>query len=419
MAILIWLGGCGEEDKKESVSVNNDETELAERLSRTDVDVPIEEAALPAAPGRRAEKDDEGVEAEKAEKKPEGIKLTLVAEVASPFVGGQTLQATSVRLTGNYALVSYNVQGEKFSGAVDVIDIQDPAKPTLVSQALFSDTDVSSVTTKGEQVFAAGATSDPGSSTQAVLQALSIKKGKLGLEGLTRLSLSSFAGTAVAASGDRVYATSGDKGALFSFDRSMLELVKQLDLSDARWVAVAGDEVAVLQGTVGQLSMVDKKSLSLSRELDFKGADVSQSKNTVAIKGGKAFVAAGPSGVQVLELKTGKLLATIPVPAVKDLDPSVVVTNAASVYGNLVFISNGEAGVYLAQSPKSISKMKSEEAPEFPAQGKLRFSALQSVNHVEYKKKTLIVAAGLGGVKIVKVDNTSIEEEDEEEEEDD
>jgi len=35
--------------------------------------------------------------------------------------------------------------------------------------------------------------------------------------------------------------------------------------------------------------------------------------------------------------------------------------------------------------------------------GKLRFDDLQSANHVAYKNKYLLVAAGLGGVKVVRV----------------
>jgi hypothetical protein len=56
------------------------------------------------------------------------------------------------------------------------------------------------------------------------------------------------------------------------------------------------------------------------------------------------------------------------------LSPSVVVTNAVAVDQDLMFLSNGEGGVYL-----------------------------QSVNRVAYQNKYLIVAAGLGGLKIVQV----------------
>ena len=85
------------------------------------------------------------------------------------------------------------------------------------------------------------------------------------------------------------------------------------------------------------------------------------------------------------------------------LSPSVVVTNAASVDGDLLFVANGEAGVYVAQGSQSFAATGSETAQEITMLGKLRFNNLQSVNHVAYRSGHLIIAAGLGGLKIVKV----------------
>src|SRR2546422_8017447 len=51
------------------------------------------------------------------------LNLKLKAEVAPPTVGGQVLQATSVSMVGNLAVVSYNMIGNPYLGAVDVIDI--------------------------------------------------------------------------------------------------------------------------------------------------------------------------------------------------------------------------------------------------------------------------------------------------------
>jgi hypothetical protein len=92
-----------------------------------------------------------------------------------------------------------------------------------------------------------------------------------------------------------------------------------------------------------------------------------------------------------------------PDPATLGLDPSVVVTNAASVDNDLIFISNGEAGVYVARGSQVFSATGSEAAQQITVLGKLRFGNLQSVNHVAYKSGYLFIAAGLGGLKIVKV----------------
>jgi hypothetical protein len=83
----------------------------------------------------------------------------------------------------------------------------------------------------------------------------------------------------------------------------------------------------------------------------------------------------------------------------------VVVTNAASVDADLLFISNGEAGVYVAQGSSAFSATSAETAQTITMLGKLRFANLQSVNHVAYSSQDgyLIIAAGLGGLKMVKV----------------
>jgi hypothetical protein len=125
----------------------------------------------------------------------------------------------------------------------------------------------------------------------------------------------------------------------------------------------------------------------------------------VELVGGKAFIAAGSGGVQVLSATTGAVVGSVPRPdpAALGLDPSVVVTNAASVDGDLVFISNGEAGVYVAQGSQAFNLTGSEAAQQLTMLGRLRFGNLQSVNHVAYRSGYLFIAAGLGGLKIVKV----------------
>ena len=109
--------------------------------------------------------------------------------------------------------------------------------------------------------------------------------------------------------------------------------------------------------------------------------------------------------VQVLSASTGFLVASVPRPNPDSLglDSSVVVTNAVAVDEDLLFISNGEAGVYLAQGGAFFSTTGSEAAQPITMVGRLRFGNLQSVNHVAYQGRYLIIAAGRGGLKIVQV----------------
>jgi hypothetical protein len=200
---------------------------------------------------------------------------------------------------------------------------------------------------------------------------------------------------------------------VYAFDAATLALVGQYALDDARWVAwdEANARVVVLQGTPGRLAVFEAGSfpggsMTLLNTFPVPGVDVAESKSTVQVLGGKAFVAAGPAGVQVVCLTNGQVVGSVPRPdpAALGLDPSVVVTNAVTVQGDLMFISNGEAGVYAAAGAESFATSSCTAPQSISVLGRLRFSNLQSANHVVYRNDLLFVAAGRGGLKVVEVD---------------
>ena len=146
--------------------------------------------------------------------------------------------------------------------------------------------------------------------------------------------------------------------------------------------------------------------MNLLNTFAFPGADMPESTSTADIAGGKAFIAAGPQGVQIMCLDDGQIVGSVPRPdpAALGLDPSVVVTNAVAVDDDLIFISNGEAGVYVAAGAQNFFETGCAEPQEITVLGRLRFDDLQSANHVAFRNKYLFVAAGLGGVKVVRVE---------------
>ncbi|PYP60227.1 MAG: hypothetical protein DMD40_01060 [Gemmatimonadetes bacterium] len=391
------------------ISITNNAGVLASRVTYMNDSIPIDTAGVgyPSAPaplasasaGRSSTASQAG-----------GFNLSLKAAVAPPSIGGQALQATSVSIVGNLAVVSYNMVGNPYLGGVDVIDITNRNQPVLRSEALFQNTDVSAVTTSGSNVYLAEATGDVGFASPAVFEVVELVGNQLVLTGNTRTGLSSFAATSVAFGSTRVYATSGDAGSLFMLNPATFAVTSSIPLSDARWVAVGGGQVAVVQGVPGTLTVYNESNMSLVGSWPFKGADIAQSKSQAELVGGKAFIAAGDSGVQVLNPATGAFLGQVPRPNPDSLglSPSVVVTNAVAIDQDLMFISNGEAGVYLAQGSQAFST-SGTGLQTITMRGKLRFGNLQSVNHVAYSAGgpgnpgILMVAAGLGGLKIVQV----------------
>src|SRR5256886_4307196 len=353
------------------ISITNNASTLASRVTYLDTSIPIDSAHVgyPTAPVPFA-----SATVSRSSAASQAFNLQLKAEVALPSIGGQVLQATSVSIVGNLAVVSYNMVGNPYLGGVDVIDISNKNHPVLTSEALFQNTDVSAVTTSGVNVYLAEATGDTGFAAPAVFEVVKLVGNQLVLTGNTRTGLSSFAATSVAY-GTSVYATSGDAGSLFVIDPTLFTVTSSIALHDARWVAAGGGQVAVVQGTPGTLDVYSESNMSVVGSWPFKGADIAQSKSQLELAGGKAFIAAGDQGVQVLSASTGAVVGSVPRPNPDSLglSPSVVVTNAVAIDQDLMFISNGEAGVYLAQGSQAFLTNGSETQPTIKQRGKLRF----------------------------------------------
>lgn len=341
------------------------------------------------------------------------LSLVLFAELVPPIVEGELVQATSISIDDNdRAVVSYNMAGPQTLGAVDYLTRLSRTLPRLSSSITFNDSDVNAVTTDGSSAYAAVGSSDAAFAAPAVLERISLSRSKFILNDIDRIALSSFAGTSTMRTDSEIYVTSGNGGSLFAFSVSDLTLLGEFPLSDARWVAwdEDGGRVAVVQGTPGRLSVFEQGefpsgSMNLLNTFTFPGADVPESKSTVEIAGGKAFIAAGPAGVQIVCLDDGQVVGAIPTPdaAALGLDPQDVVTNAVSVDDDLLFISNGGAGVYVAQAEEDFDETACNAQQQITVLGRLQFADVDSVNHVEYENNRLLVAAGRGGVKFVRI----------------
>lgn len=414
LALCMIFGGCYDQvvgpadDANDRLAVTNDEATLDARVTYLATDVGIDSAALepspagppvagPGAPMRA----------------PRALRLTLRAEVDPPTVAGVPVQATSVSIvTGKKAVVSYNLSGATRVGAVDHFTHLNKTEPRLTSSLVFGDSDVNAVSAREGYVYAAVATDDTSFEEPAVLERINLQGNNLNLNGGARAQLPSFAGTSVTVTDRYVYATSGDGGELVAFDDA-LRVVGRYALDDARWVAWDRDQdrIVVLQGTPGRLSIFREGSfpggsIELLDSYSVPGADVPESKSTVEVVGGKAIVAAGPAGTQVVCLATGEVVGTVPIPdpASLGLDPSVVVTNAVTVDEEFLYISNGEAGVYVAAADENLDD-DGCDVGSIRVVGRLRLGNLQSVNHVAFGDDLLYVAAGTGGLKIIEIDN--------------
>jgi len=404
-------GGGAPDEANDRLAITNDTAALAARVSYPEQEIVIEAVPSGAAVAGRSPATSETGDATAG--MPPGLdrlRLTLWAEVEAPVIDGETVQATSTSTRSSSGfLVSYNMHGAPRLGAVDHVQSRG-RNPRISSSVVFRDADVSAVALDQDDVYAAEATGAEDFASPAAVERLRLDGMSMRLAENTRAPLSSFVATSALATSEALWVTTGNTGHLFALDPDDLGVLARHPLDDARWVArdEAAGRIVVVQGTPGRLAIFDDDvsagALTLLSTFSFPGAEVPESKSTVDVAGGKAFVAAGPEGVQIVCLEDGSILGSVPRPdpASLGLPSDVVVTNAVTVDGSLMFISNGEAGVYVATADDDFD-VSGCTSQEITVLGRLRFGDGESVNHVDLENKLLVIASGLGGTKIVRV----------------
>ena len=330
------------------------------------------------------------------------VSLVLIAEVDPPSIDGQILQATDVFVKSNKAYVSYNMIGEPYLGAVDIFDVRDEEDPELKSSMLFTDSDVNGLTFEGVYLYLAMATNREEFDSPAVVEKVRIRHNELTDETET-FDVPSWAATDVEVTRNHLFVTSGaDSGYVTVIKLRNDEVVFSYPVEDARGVATDGRDVAVVAGTPARLVTFDYNSGEILNDFSLEGATINFSKSTVEIHRRKAVLALGDGGTQIICLEDGAVIDQIAPPVVTDLDPSVTVTNAASTDSRTLYMSNGEAGVYVAYTRDRFDS-RDCDVDDLQMIGQFRFDDLQSVNNVKAKGHYLFIAGGLGGLKILRV----------------
>lgn len=399
---LMLFAGCSVNSDDFSDSgylIENDEVKLEERLTETNQVVDILSASGEAA--KRAG--------------PPSFSLNLVAEIDAPVVDGVVTQAKMDDIFGNSAraAVSYNIQGSDYIGAMDAVQVPSSSNKAIRvrSGVQFTNAKSNTLFMDENNLWLAKATNNA-SITQNGSNSVARKFGVSGFrinDNPVHASVRYFAANSIHESDGMVYVTSGSNAGLTLFNSDLTEEINFIDIPGARWVDTDDTKIVVLAGNpdtgAGTLHVLDKTDRSVLHRHTFDGADTPEAKNTVEIKGDLAVVAAGRSGPHLIDLISGDVVATIPVPDAGDLglNPEAVESNAASADEEFIFISNGEAGVYVAEASKDLEMFSTGSQLSVELLGYLKFDDFQSANHVTYRNKTLFAAAGLGGVKAVKL----------------
>jgi hypothetical protein len=335
--------------------------------------------------------------------------LMLTGAIDSPIVNGKTLHATSVVIRGKKAYVSYNTAGAAKAGAIDIINFKNPYNPRLKSRIIYEDKDINALYCANFSVHLAQSVNHgiPGMySNMEVIPRL--KRHRLDLENITSIPLPSYATTSIWGRKGMSYATTGSTGGLYVFDKDGNSIFSE-SIEDARWVTGRRHKIAVLSGGNNPQINVYKRNGNTINKLnsfDISEAREVEAKSMVRISSRYAFIAGNRDGVGVYNLKTGDRVQHIPLPQFGGPYSSA---NGVSMYKDLLFVSNGGGGIYVAQNNKALTSVKKDVDMNLNIIGQLQFEEGLSANHIAYKKDVLVVAAGDKGIKIVAVHNPTPE----------
>jgi hypothetical protein len=329
------------------------------------------------------------------------VTIQLIARLSPPEYNGEVLQASHVRIVDHYAYVTYNTQGPRYLGGVDIVDISSPADPKLVSSVIFINKetnkgkDVSAVDVKYSQsaesntfLWITGADETRDSAFAERYKLNSSNQFESGQS--VNFSLKGYVGTDVRFYNDKVYVTSGTGGGLTILDNQMKE-VSFMNLENARSVDVNKDFEIALGGNPGHLynpGIWDK---------EIGGSTDPEAKSILRLYNKFALVALGEEGLKCYDLSSNipsTVISALPRPTVPEGEsPRDYVTNGVSVSNNgWVYIANGAGGMDIA---------KIDTVGQLTWMGNVNLDA--SVNFVEANANYVFVARGVLGLKILKV----------------
>ena len=324
----------------------------------------------------------------------EQFPLTQIAEFNAPKDSqGRSLQANHVAVNGNYAYVAYTLQGNEYSGAIDMIDVSDPYLPKLVMSALIADTDITSlVYTNGKLIIGGATNSDKNTAIQspAIVMYMELTSSGALTNNYSTNDISSFAATDVTANSSNYFAVSGDTGSLYKFDNTTKQILGSKSIEDLRSVAVINDKIVTLSGTKG-INIYNTLNLELIKSFSTWKDEVQGAKRTIDFIGDKLFVSEGYQGLGVYNMTSGTKIQTIALIPTATTEPDDVVTNAVSVNGEYVFVANGGNGLNVYKSSDQLALI-----------GTVGING--SANYVKTSGNYIYVASGKGGLKIIKME---------------
>ena len=398
LTVLVILFGCSNKSTspsaKDLISINNNSNDLSGRIIHKNQ--PID---LHSIDGKNIVRTRD-------------YTFTLIGELEPPTTpAGVELRATHIFISGNYAYVSYNKEGDVFAGGVDMINITFPQMPYVVSEGLSDRMDISSVTVDYEtDNIYLGAAIDPdlysGITSPAAL--LEIPLYGWTMTNVAHVTdLPSWCTTGVVGAQGYVFATTGNAfgngevGGVFALstdESNYMGVVDSDRFNNAEYLDIEGIRVAAIEGGANaklHLYNIGDDDTDSEPQIDLGSIEPYDGKSTVKIKNGIAYVALGENGMKAFDAYnvSNTPIYSLPKPVVPEGgNSSDYITNAVSADDNFVYLANGAGGLYVATIPDNPSD-------GLNIIGTMSFDS--SANYVQSDNNLIFVASGTGGIKII------------------
>jgi len=342
-----------------------------------------------------------------------------VAEVEAPVFNGEILSASHVSIIDDKAYVAYNKQGNIYMGGVEVLDIENPAYPSIITQMLFTGNDVNAVSAdpigseSSRSVYMAMSSFKKG----AVMRKVITQDGQF-VDNFTDVSLSKTIGggiisasaNGIATTDDYVYVSSGNSyGGTFQISKDDLSVVNFDNYSEAKYVVVNGSQTGAKQVTLtaGENSVLHVYDVGPNRvDQPFEiGAIYHQNveepyfgKSSIHMDEGSSncYVSLGVNGMKTFDINNGNVIYQSPANMLTTGN-----TNGLTKDDLFVYLANGADGLFIGKLPDGGGELIPIQVWDMDESG-------ASANLVKASEDWLFVAKGGGGFKILRRVRNSI-----------
>ncbi len=186
-------------------------------------------------------------------------RIVRVAQVPPVDVAGTEVQANDILIEGDVAYVVYNTAGDRFRGALQVVDFRRPGHPVITTEIGLPSADVNAIMVTDTDVYIAGAWDpdditdyDPANPDRAFIARIGLDElGDITAADISanKVILHSFAATGIAIKGDSLFVSTGALNGELEILTSSLGQTTSVAYGDLRDIEAYRGGVIALQGT--------------------------------------------------------------------------------------------------------------------------------------------------------------------------